>query len=39
MGHCTTLEYEFSFVEVVTWGIVVGILTRYGLDGPGIESR
>jgi hypothetical protein len=21
------------------WGGVVGIATRYGLDGPGIESR
>jgi hypothetical protein len=39
MGQCAKLENEFSFVEVVTWGIVVGMLTGYGLDGPGIESR
>jgi len=39
MGQCTQIEYELSFVEVVTLDIVVGILTRYGLDGPGIESR
>jgi len=38
MGQCTKLEYEFSFVEVVKWHIVVGVLTRYGLDGPAIES-
>jgi hypothetical protein len=33
----------FSFVELhlckVGWDSIVGIVTRYGLDGPGIESQ
>ena len=29
----------FVYVYCVSRGCVVGIATRYGLDGPGIESR
>ena len=26
-------------LKVIIWNSVVGIATRYGLEGPGIESR
>ena len=33
------LNITFCFVCMVDWVGVVGIATRYGLDGSGIESR
>jgi hypothetical protein len=31
--------YSFFYSPYVDWNSVVGIATRYGLDGPGAESR
>ena len=38
--HCKTM-YLFQLVSGLTvgWVSVVGIAARYGMDGPGIESR
>ena len=34
-----SLMIIYSTVQYVGWDSAVGIATRYGLDGPGIESR
>jgi len=34
----TTFQTDFSYVQVDR-DSSVGIVTRYGMDGPGIESR
>jgi hypothetical protein len=26
-------------IIIMSWGIIIGIATRYGLDGSGIESQ
>jgi hypothetical protein len=36
--HAVQLIYNCQIVRV-GWGSVVGIATRYKLDGPGTESR
>ena len=42
--HCNRLETNLQLI-IIIYGIIkgrdsaVGIATRYGLDGPGIESR
>ena len=39
-NKCThTVEYTHIYCLSKGWDSSVGIATRYGLDGPGIESR
>jgi hypothetical protein len=36
--HFNIILPSSGLLHHVGWGSVVGIATRYGLDGPGIES-
>jgi hypothetical protein len=36
---CISVELQISMGKEGRWDCLVGTATRYGLDGPGIESR
>ena len=36
---CNFTLFNNAYTYSVGWDIVVGIATRYGLDGPEIETR